>query len=147
MSGLNILHADNGNDVAGLSRVEVLAVVRVKLDQAPDTLGLAGGGVEHGVALGERARVDAREGQRTVAVVHDLEGQGAQRRLRVDLRERARLVAFHVDFRLRLDLGRIGQVVDDGVEHQLHALVLERRAAVGREEVERDRALADAALE
>ena len=52
-----------------------------------------------------------------------------------------------VDHRDAAVLARVGQVVDDGVEQLLHALVLERRAAEHRHELAGDRALADALLE
>ena len=47
----------------------------------------------------------------------------------------------------RRNIQRRRQIIDDRVEQRLHALVLERRAAHHRNELERRRALADAALE
>jgi hypothetical protein len=47
----------------------------------------------------------------------------------------------------RRDVERARQEVDDGVEHRLHALVLERRAAQDRHEVERQRAGAKRGLD
>ena len=117
------------------------------LDDAPDALGLAGKGVEDVGPLLQAAGVDAGEGQGAEAVVHDLEGQGAQRALGIDDGEAAGLVAFQIDLGLRRDLHGVRQVVHDAVQHQLHALVLERGSAEGREEGELDGAAADAALE
>jgi hypothetical protein len=146
VAGLDVLQPDDGDDVAGLGTESLLAGVGVHLDHAPDALGLAGEGVEHGVALLERAGVDPGEGERAVAVVHDLEGERAQRAPGIDdgecCRSRCPLV-----LGLGLDLGRIGQVIHDRVEDKLHALVLEGGTAVGGEEIELDGALADAALE
>ncbi len=147
VAGLHVLHAEHGDDVAGLGAAQFLARVGVHLDNTTDALGLAGKGVEHGRALFQLARVDTGKGQGAEAVVHDLEGQRAQRSVGIDDGEFAGLVAFQVDFRLGLDFRRVGQVVDHGVQHQLHALVLERGTAVGREEVQGDGALADAAFE
>ena len=58
-----------------------------------------------------------------------------------------RLVAAHVGALGGRDVERRRQVVDDGVEHRLDALVLERRAAQHRHEVEGERAGADGALD
>ena len=96
------------------------------------------------VADFEHARIDAREGERAdERIGHDLEGERRQRRI-VARRQRDRLVGAHLH---ALDVGHVDrrrQVVDDGVEHGLHALVLERRAAQHRNERVGDRALADA---
>ena len=59
------------------ARVDQRAVVGVHLHHAADALGLAGERVEQRHALGDRARVDAREGQAAEAVVHDLERERA----------------------------------------------------------------------
>ena len=53
--GLNVLHPDDGDNIARLGRADLLARVGVKLHQAADALGLAGGGIQHIVALRERA--------------------------------------------------------------------------------------------
>ena len=94
-------------------------------------------------ALGQLARIDAGKGQRTdERVVHDLEGQHRQRLAVVG-------VTLDLGFGLGVDaldggnVERRRQVFDDGVEQRLHALVLEGRAAEHREELDRDRALAD----
>ena len=46
VAGLDVLHADQGDDVAGLGGIDLLAGVGVHLDDAADALGLAGEGVE-----------------------------------------------------------------------------------------------------
>ena len=117
------------------------------LDDTTDALGLAGIGVQYRHALFDAARVETQEGQRAITVVHDLERQCAQRPVRIDNREVAGLVAFEIDLGLRIDVHRIRQVIDHAVQHQLHALVLERGAAESRKEIEMDGALADATLE
>ena len=94
----------------------------------------------------KRTGVDANEGQGAEAVVHDLERECAKRTIGIDDGEGTGLFAFEVDLGLRVHLGGRGEVVHDGVEDLLDALVLERRAAEGREEA-RAGALADAALE
>ena len=146
VTGLGVLHAQQGDDVAGLGRVQFLAGVGVHLDDTADAFRLASEGIEYRVTLLDLAGIDAGEGQGAEAVVHDLEGQGAQGPLGIDDGVFAGLVALQIDLGLGLDLHGIGQIIHHGVEHQLHALVLERGAAVGGEEVEVDGALADAGL-
>ncbi len=82
VAGLDVLEADDGDDVTGLGGVDFVAVVGVHFDHAADALGLAGEGVENGVALLDGARVDAGEGERAELVVHDLEGEAAERACR-----------------------------------------------------------------
>ena len=144
VAGGDALEAGQGDDVAGARFLHVLAVVGVHQQHAADALLAVLGAVQHAGRRFEHARIDAREGERAdERVGHDLEGQRRERRV-VARRQRDRLVGAHLD---ALDVGHVGrrrQVVDDGVEHGLHALVLERRAAQHRHERVGDRALADA---
>ena len=123
------LEADGGGDVAGPDLLDVLAVVGVHLEDAADPLALPlGGVVDVGAAL-QGAAVDPEEGEvADEGVVGDLEGDRGERL--VVVREAA---AGLVDPRgVPLDRGdveRRGQVVDDRVQHRLHAAVLERGAA------------------
>ena len=111
-----------------------------------DALALAARDVEQCVALLDHARVAAHERERAELVVDDLERERACRCVVFDLLL-ADLLAVLVDDADAAVLAGIGQVVDDGVEHLLHALVLERRAAEHRNERARDRALMDALFE
>ena len=80
VAGVGFLEADGGGDVAGVDRLDLLAVVGVHLEDAADPLLLALGGVEDVRAGVERARVDPEVGQLAdVRVRRDLEGQGAER--------------------------------------------------------------------
>ncbi len=107
--------------------------------------------VQDRVTLVEGARVDAEERERAdVRVGHDLEADGRERRV-VGARtlRLGTLLAGLVDVEA-LDGGdveRARQVVDDGVEQRLHALVLEGRAAEDRVDREVDRGRADGLLE
>ena len=84
VAGGGVLQADGGDDVAGATLVDVLAVVGVHLQQAADALLVALGGVQDVGAGGQRAGVDAEVGQLAdVRVGHDLERQRRERRLRV----------------------------------------------------------------
>ena len=77
MSRTRVLHAQQCNDVAGLCRAELYARVGVHLDDASDAFGLARKRVQNIVTLFQGARVDPGERQCTVAVIHDLEREGA----------------------------------------------------------------------
>ena len=130
VAGGRLLEADGGDDVAGEDGVDVLAVVGVHLEDAADALLAVLGRVEDAGALLERARVDAEVGELAdVRVAHDLERQG---RRTARCRRPARSSSSMPLMSMPLIGGRssgLGQEVDDGVEHGLHALVLERRAA------------------
>ena len=144
---VGVLEADGRGDVARVDLVDLLAVVRVHLEDATDPLALALRGVEDVRAGLERARVDPEE--RELAderVGRDLEGQGAERLAVVggleDLDVGARLEA---DDRRHVERRR--QVVHDRVEHGLDALVLERGAAQDRDPLVLQGREADAVLE
>ena len=147
VTGLGVLQADEGNDVARLAAVQFDTLVGVHLNDTADTLGLAGVGIEQGIALFHGTGIDAGEGQGAKTVVHDLECQGTYRTARINNGLFTGLVTFQVNLRLRRHFGRARQVVDNGVQYQLDALVLERGTAVGREEIQCDGALANATLE
>src|SRR5690606_33235451 len=147
VAGAGVLEADAGGDVAGEHGVDVLAVVGVHLEDAPDPLLAAVGRVDHGAALLEDPRVDAEVGELAdVGVGHDLEGEAAERlvvgRLALEL-----LVALHVHALDRRQVPRAGQEVHDGVEERLHALVLEGGAVQDRDDLTGDRAGADGLAE
>ncbi len=55
-----------------------------------------------------------------------------------------RLITLPIHFRLRFNLSWAGQIVDNSIQNRLNSFILERRAAVGREEVQGDGALANA---
>ncbi len=78
MASLNVLHADTGKNVAGLRAVNFVTVVRVHLNHTADALGFTGEGVQYGHAFFKYTRVDAHEGQRTKAVIHDFKCQGTK---------------------------------------------------------------------
>ena len=83
-----VLEADRGRDVARVDLVDLLAVVGVELDDAPDALLLVLGGVEDVGAGLEGARVDPEEGELAhERVGGDLEGERRERRV-VDLAQR-----------------------------------------------------------
>ena len=147
MACLHGLHTQEGDDVTGLCGVDFSAFISVHLDDAADALSLTGEGVEHARALRQLTGVDAGEGQCTVFVVHDLESKRTEWLAWIHDGEIAGFFTFSVHLGLRRDLSWAGQIVDDAVEHVLHALVLEGGTAVSGEEIEVDSALANALLE
>ena len=103
--------------------------------------------VEDLAALLERAGVDPEVGELAdVGVGHDLEGEGRER-LVVGGLALELLVALEVHALGGRQVERARQVVDDGVEQGLHALVLERRAVEDRDDLAGDGAVADGAAE
>ncbi len=141
--GGGLAQADGRGDVAGANLLDLLTVVGVHLQQTPDALALALGGVVHVAAAAQHAAVDAEEGELAdERVGGDLEGQRREGILVADVARLQLVVAQAFDRRL---VQRGGQEVDDGVEHRLHALVLERAAAQHRDDLGGHRSGADAA--
>ena len=116
------------NDVSGERLLDLLPVVRVHHHHAAHPLTLSLGGVEHGVALADRAGIDPDEGERTdERIVHDLERQRRER-LRVigvsgDVA--GLLLVARAEPHVGRNVERSRQVIDDGIQHRLNALVLE----------------------
>src|SRR5438093_8175717 len=130
------LHADGRGDVAGVHFFDVLALVRVHLQEAADALGALLGRVVDAAAGLQDARVHAEE--RELAderVGHDLERERGERRVvgRRALDERL-FLRVRIEADDGRDVQRRRQEVDDRVEQRLHALVLEGRAADDRHE-------------
>ena len=116
------------------------------LQQTADALLLAAGGVEHRVTGVQHARVHAHEGQLAdEGVGHQLECQRSELLVVVGLAgDAVVLVVLALD---RRDLDRRRQEVDHGVQHALHALVLEGGAAQHRLDLVGDGALAQTGLD
>ena len=146
VAGRRFLEADRGGDVAGAHFLDVLALVRVHLQDAADALLAALDRVVDGVAGIHDAGIDAEEHELAdERVGHDLE-----REAREGLVVGGLALAFLAVVELALDrrnVGRRRHVVDHRVEHRLDALVLERRAAQHRDDLVRDRAQAQARLD
>ena len=100
MARLDVFHADQGHDIASLGRLDFLAIVGVHFDQAANPLGLAGKGIEDGVALLQLPRVNTGKGERPKAIVHDLKGQRPQGFVGICIGQLAGGVALQIDFRL-----------------------------------------------
>src|SRR5262249_43527284 len=123
VAGDDVLEADRGRDVAGVDLLDLLALVRVHLEEAADPLALALRGVEDGVARLHAARVDPDEGELAdERVGHDLEDEGREGRVVLRLAG-DELAALRVVGHRGGYVDRRGQVVDDAVQHGLDALV------------------------
>ncbi|MCY1433168.1 hypothetical protein D9M71_491890 [compost metagenome] len=104
------------------------------LHHAADAFLLALDRVEHGVAGAEHAGVDPGEGQGAdEGVGGDLERQRRERFVVVGMAFQVFIFVIRVGAFDRRDFRGGRQVVDHRIEHQRHALVLERRAADGRD--------------
>ena len=73
VTSLNVLHANNCDDVTSLRFSDLSTVVRLHLNHTADTFSFASRSVKDGVTLLHAARVDTDERQSTEAVIHDLE--------------------------------------------------------------------------
>src|SRR3546814_7996304 len=94
----------------------------------------------------ELARIDTRERQRAdERIGHDLERQRRERLIVVGLARLFRSVGRHALDRRNVERAR--QIIDNGVEQRLDALVLDGRTAQHGHEGEVERALADQALQ
>ena len=142
-----VLQADAGGDLARADLLALLAVVRVHLEDAPDPLRLAGGGVEHAVAGLDLPRVDPEVGQLAdERVGHHLEDEGRERLVEGGA-ARELVLGARVDPVHRRNVQRAREVVDDRVEQRLDALVLEGRAGQDRRDRRVERRRAQGALE
>src|SRR5690606_18283773 len=137
------LEASQSNDVACEGFFDVFTAVGVHLQHTADTLTLTLDGVFERNALGQLARIDAGESQRTnERVVHDLERKH---------RKRCFIRRFTGGFSFRLDInaldgrhvGRSRKEFHNSVEKRLNATVLERGTAKNRMELDVDGALTD----
>jgi hypothetical protein len=151
VAGDDLLDADGRGDVARVYLGDLLALVGVHHQDAPDALGAPRADVQDLRARLQVSGVDAEVGELAdVGVRRDLEGEGRERLgvVRVTHDITRLLLAF--DQFGAADGGHVqgrGQVVDDRVEQGLDALVLERRAAQDGGQLGGEGRLADRALE
>ncbi len=129
VAGGHVLHADQRGDVAGAHLLDLVALVGVHLHHPPDPLLLAFHRVEHRVAGSQHPGIHAGEGQGAdEGVGGDLERQRRERLVVVRMALVVLLFVVRVGAPDRRDFRRSREIVDHRVEHQRHALVLERGA-------------------
>ena len=110
VAGADVLEAGESDDVAGISFLDVLAVVRVHQKHAADALLLVAGRVQHRRTGLDLARIDAAEGDGAdEGVVHDLEGEHGER-LFVRRTANSRLLGLEIDALDRFAIGGRRQV-------------------------------------
>ncbi|ABA49010.1 hypothetical protein BURPS1710b_3780 [Burkholderia pseudomallei 1710b] len=135
------LQADRRGDVARANFLDFLTLVRVHLQNTAEALFLALGRVQQRVTRIHDARIHAEEDQLAdERVGHDLERERREL-LFVGSLALGRFAAFELALDRR-NVDRRRQEIDHGVEHALHALVLERGAAQHRLDFARDRTVA-----
>ena len=125
VAGGAVLEADAGGDVAAVDHVAFLTGIGVHLEQTSETFAAAGSGIDDRCAFFRHAGIDADERELAdVRVVHDLEDQRGKRLIVAavtgDGRFGIRVGAFGLP-----DIDRGRQIIDDCVEEELDALVLE----------------------
>ena len=147
VAGGRDLETDGRGDIAGEHLRDVFPVVGMHLQDAAHPFLLVLAGVVHVRARFERARVHPEVGELAhEGVGHDLEGDGRKGLIVVGM-PTDRGAVLGVDAFYRGNVQRRRQVVDHGVEQHLDALVLERRAAEHRSEIDLQRGLPDGGLE
>src|SRR5699024_3278068 len=125
VTGCGVLQADECVDVTSGCAVNRLLLVGVHLEQLADALRLVLGGVDDLVAGLHRTGVDADVGQLAEERVNgDLERQSGERLVAGRLAVALNLAVLRVKALDRADVYRVRQVVDDGVQDRLDALVL-----------------------
>ncbi len=72
VTGLNFLHANDGDNVTRLSSSQFGTLIGVHLNHTANTLCFTGEAVKDSVTLVEYAGVDTDKGQGAETVIHDL---------------------------------------------------------------------------
>mmetsp|Transcript_17040 Transcript_17040/g.30531 ORF Transcript_17040/g.30531 Transcript_17040/m.30531 type:complete len:528 (-) Transcript_17040:940-2523(-) len=146
LTGSGILHTDERDNVTSAGFRDLFSAVRVHENHTADALFLVLDRVDDLVSALEHTGVDTGEGEGSdVRIGGDLEREGRERLVvAADAHGLLSVLGFSLD---GFDLGRGRQVVDDGVEQRLHALVLESSSEEDRHESEIERSLADELLE
>ncbi len=128
LSRSRLFQAHRCCDVAGKHFLDFLALIGVHLQDAAKALLAALDRVENRVARLDRAGIDPEESQLAdVRIGHDLERQGSKR---IGIIRGAMALGFILENAIdRRNVGRSRQIFDHGVQHGLHALVLEGGAA------------------
>src|SRR5690606_20839559 len=136
VTGGDVLHADQGSDIASADFLDLFAVVGLHLHHTTYALFLALDRVDHGVARRQDTRINTNEGQRAnEGVGSDLERQRGERLVIAGLADVGLLVVIRMHALDGFDFVRSRQEVDDSIQYQRHALVLEGRTTDSRNDL------------
>jgi hypothetical protein len=145
---LDVLDADDGGDVARVNGIEFLALVGLDLDEAADAVALVGARIVNRGALGELAGIDAEEDELAdEGIGPELERERTELGVVVRGGRDFFLAVVRVDAHGRGNVERAGEIIDDGVDQELDALVLEGGTADDGDKLVGDGQAADAGLE
>src|SRR5690606_12412577 len=148
VTGGDVLHADQGSDVACTHFLDFLTIVGMHLHHTTNALLLALDRVDDGVTRGQNTGVDANEGQSTnEGVSCNLERQRRERRFVGRFALVDFLLVIRVNTLDRRHFVRSRQEFDHGIENKRHTLVLERGAQSRRHDFTSDGALTQSLLD
>ncbi|GAD09533.1 hypothetical 66.3 kda protein in hag2 5'region [Gluconobacter frateurii NBRC 103465] len=146
-----VLQTNERSNVTRTNGLHFLTLVSMHLEHAADAFLVTLRRVQDRVTSVQNATVDANEGQRAVLVGDDLERKASKLSVwinRNDWQEvLVNLFAFRRSDADAFNFVRSRQVVDNGIEQRLNALVLKRGTTHDRTELTGDRTLLDALLQ
>ena len=133
---LDVLDADDGGNITGVNGFDFLALVGLDLDDAADAVALVGARVVNRGALGELSGLDAEEDELAdEGISPKLEREGTELGVVVRRGGDFFLAVVRVDAHSRGNVERTGEIIDDGVDEKLDALVLEGGATDDRDKL------------
>ena len=138
----NVLQTNHRADIACENFLDVLALVGVHFEQAPNALGLSRARVQNRFARFQLSGIHPNKGQLAdEGIGHDLEGQRRERLLVIGL-ARNFLPVLGIDAPGLRGIQWRRQELYHCIEQRLHTLVLESGTDDNREQLQRDRRLA-----
>ena len=142
-----VLHTDSRSDVAGVAGIDIGTGVCVHHKDSTQTLALTSGGVVDSLAGVDGTGIHSEVAELThEGIGHDLERQSGEGSL-VGSGALILVAGIGVDTLDRGDIQRRGHIIDDGVQHLLHALVAVGRTANDGNDLVVDGCAADGSLE
>ena len=121
----DVLNSNDGRDIARVTGFDVLAFVRLDLDQARNAFALVRSRIVNCVAFAERAGINAEENKLAdKRIAPQFECERTERRVVVGRRlHRFVRVGLHAFGRRNIERAR--QIIDHGIDQVLHAFILE----------------------
>ena len=147
VTGSGVLQTDNSSDITCVAAVDILAVVRMHLQDAAHTLLVVLHGVVDSSTCLDLTGVDTEVCQLTnEGVGSDLESQSCEGSV-VGRRTGLLLFGLRIHTLDVLDIGRCGHIVNDSVQQLLHAAVLVGRTTDNGDQSVRNGLFADSSLQ